>query len=95
MQQLYEISNRLINLVNTNFKRSLYNQINWNDTLIEIRGARGVGKTTLLLQKAKEVADTGKSVLYVSPVCFFGWSLIEQSFTSDCSNSLIIRPLRS
>ena len=66
MQQLHEISNRLLKSTSINFKRSLYNQIDWNDKLIEIKGARGVGKTTLMLQKAKEISDTGKSVLYIS-----------------------------
>lgn len=66
MQQLHEISNRLLKSTDINFKRSLYNQIDWNDKLIEIKGARGVGKTTLMLQKAKEISDTGKSVLYIS-----------------------------
>ncbi len=66
MQQLHEISNRLLKSTDINFKRSLYNQIDWNDKLIEIKGARGVGKTTLMLQKAKEISDSGKSVLYIS-----------------------------
>ena len=66
MEQLHEISKRLINLSELNFQRSLFNQINWNDKLIEIKGARGVGKTTLMLQKAKELSNAGKSVLYIS-----------------------------
>jgi len=66
MQQLHEISNRLINSTNSLFFRSLYNSANWDSRLIEIRGARGVGKTTIMLQKAKELSDAGKSVLYIS-----------------------------
>jgi predicted AAA+ superfamily ATPase len=66
MEQLYEISERLINRTEIDFNRSLYHSITWKDKLIEIRGARGVGKTTLMLQKAKELANSGKSVLYVS-----------------------------
>jgi len=34
--------------------------------LIEIKGARGVGKTTLMLQKAKELQNNNKKVLYIS-----------------------------
>jgi predicted AAA+ superfamily ATPase len=37
-----------------NFKRYLFNNINNSNQLIAILGARGVGKTTLLLQYAKE-----------------------------------------
>jgi predicted AAA+ superfamily ATPase len=66
MQQINEISNRLIRSVSLDFKRSLYANINWEERLIEIRGARGVGKTTLMLQKAKELSDKKESVLYVS-----------------------------
>jgi predicted AAA+ superfamily ATPase len=66
MEQLYEISNRLIQKVSTSFKRGLYTEINWNNRLIEIKGSRGVGKTTLMLQKAKEEQENGKNVLYFS-----------------------------
>ncbi len=66
MQELHEISNRLINSVKTFFFRSLYKSVNWESRLIEIQGARGVGKTTMMLQKAKELSNAGKSVLYIS-----------------------------
>ncbi len=66
MQQLHEISNRLINSTKTVFYRNLYSLINWENRLIEIQGARGTGKTTLMLQKAKELQSSGKSVLYIS-----------------------------
>lgn len=66
MEQLNEISNRLINTCTTDFKRNTYHQINWSQRLIEIKGARGVGKTTLMLQKAKELRDNGAHVLYIS-----------------------------
>jgi predicted AAA+ superfamily ATPase len=66
MQQVYEISNRLINSINADFKRNLYDQIDWTQRLVEIKGSRGVGKTTLMLQKAKELTALGKNVLYVS-----------------------------
>ena len=66
MEILQEISDRLISHISTSFKRSLYSEINWNSRLIEIRGARGTGKTTLMLQRAKELQEQGKNVLYVS-----------------------------
>jgi len=67
MIQITEISNRLINNITSPFKRNLYESIHWNDRLIELRGARGVGKTTLMLQKAKELQTKGKEkVLYFS-----------------------------
>jgi predicted AAA+ superfamily ATPase len=66
MDQLFEISNRLIQKVSIDFKRGLYSEINWNNRLIEIKGSRGVGKTTLMLQKAREAEENGKKVLYFS-----------------------------
>ena len=35
-------------------RRALMDEIDWNDRLIGIKGTRGVGKTTFLLQYAKE-----------------------------------------
>ncbi len=66
MQYLTEISNRLI--LNTDIRhiRPLYDKINWEQRLIEIKGSRGVGKTTLLLQYAKEKQSAGEQVLYAS-----------------------------
>ncbi|MBN2680975.1 MAG: ATP-binding protein [Bacteroidales bacterium] len=57
---------RLLKQTNYPFKRYLYEQINWNDRLIIIKGQRGVGKTTLILQYIKtEISDVTK-VLYIS-----------------------------
>lgn len=55
MEQIFNYSNKIISNVNTGFYRYLYSKINWGVRLIEITGARGVGKTTLMLQKAKEL----------------------------------------
>ena len=80
MQQLYEISNKLLNKVNLNFKRNLFTNIDWKQLLIEIRGARGVGKTTLMLQKAKELFDeNNQAVIYISldDAYFFNHSIVE------------------
>lgn len=55
IQEIFTYSNSLINKVSLDFKRYLYNEINWESRLIEVLGSRGVGKTTLMLQKAKEL----------------------------------------
>jgi predicted AAA+ superfamily ATPase len=79
MEQLLETGNRLIRLVNRDFVRALYASIDWTNRLIEIKGARGVGKTTLMLQKAKNLQEHGEQVLYVSldNAYFFRHQLIE------------------
>lgn len=48
-------------------KRSLMDAINWDSRLIGIRGARGVGKTTMLLQHIKErYGSNPDTALYAS-----------------------------
>lgn len=54
METLFRYSNRRIDRVNTDFKRYLWHDINWDSRLIGITGARGAGKTTLLLQYLKD-----------------------------------------
>lgn len=57
---------RLLKSVQFEFKRYLFDHIRWQDRLIIIKGQRGVGKTTLLLQYIQEhVKDLTKS-LYIS-----------------------------
>ena len=66
MERLRNKYLRLLNTVNFDYKRYLYDQINWDDRLIIIKGQRGVGKTTLLLQYIKsEIQDIEKS-LYIA-----------------------------
>lgn len=66
IQQLFEKHQKLIRNLNTKFKRDFIKQISWTDRLIGIKGARGVGKTTLLLQYIKETYKKSTSCLYVS-----------------------------
>lgn len=54
MITLLEQSERLVASVSQDFKRYLFDTIKWNNRLIGIKGARGTGKTTLLLQWIKE-----------------------------------------
>jgi uncharacterized protein len=67
MQQLYSAFYQQLSRVSVDFKRYLYNDINWNSRLIAITGSRGTGKTTLLLQHIKlNEAENLDEVLYVS-----------------------------
>ena len=80
MQILLEQSFQLIRYLKKDFKRSLFDKINWNNRLIEINGPRGAGKTTLMLQKAKELHNQSKNeVVYISldDPYFFNHSLLE------------------
>ncbi len=53
MQELLEQSQHLLDNTSLDFQRYLINQINWDSRLIGIKGARGTGKTTLILQWLK------------------------------------------
>lgn len=48
------------------FKRSLYSKINWEVRMLGIKGEKGVGKTTLVLQHIKETFKNPDDALYVS-----------------------------
>lgn len=50
IQPLLHNYHRRVMRVETHFLRYLYKEINWKARIIGIRGARGVGKTTMLLQ---------------------------------------------
>jgi hypothetical protein len=66
MEILFEKFYKKIDSVSLDFRRSLAGKINWNARLIGIKGARGVGKTTLLLQYIKANLPLDQSTLYVS-----------------------------
>lgn len=62
----------LLEHTNAPVRRILMDQINWNDRLIGIKGTRGVGKTTFLLQYAKEnFAPNDRLCLYVNMNNFY------------------------
>ena len=66
MERLFETFVKKITQTETTFVRSLMNEIDWNARLIGLKGARGVGKTTLLLQRIKLFHPLDGSVLYAS-----------------------------
>lgn len=63
---LKESSIRKISETELKYKRYLYGKINWNARMICIRGPRGTGKTTMLLQYIREHFENLNDVLYVS-----------------------------
>ncbi len=66
IEPLVRTYHRKLAATSLQFKRYLYGQINWDVRLIGIKGARGVGKTTLLLQHIKETHHNPDEALYVS-----------------------------
>jgi predicted AAA+ superfamily ATPase len=66
MESLYNYQNQLLASTQFLFRRDLLDEIDWGDRLIGLIGARGVGKTTCLLQHLTETEPEGQSGLYVS-----------------------------
>jgi len=67
MENLYKAFYQLLARTDTTFVRYLYSKIRWKNRLIAITGARGTGKTTMILQYVKRnFGNEPKDVLYVS-----------------------------
>jgi predicted AAA+ superfamily ATPase len=65
MEKLLEKSKKSIQSVSFPYQRDLIGKINWEWRMNGIIGARGTGKTTLLLQKIAQYQKEGIDVLYV------------------------------
>ncbi len=63
---MFKTYGRLLADTDLSFTRYLYDKINWNNRLIVIKGAKGVGKTTMLLQHIKRTFTDPQKALYVS-----------------------------
>lgn len=96
-ENLLEISAKKIRNTKENFVRSIDKAINWNSRLIGVRGARGCGKTTLLLQHLKnncmDLVSSGKA-LFVSldNIWFAKTSLLDlaESFSKNGGKILFL-----
>ena len=66
IQPLLNAYHRKLVATDLRFKRYLYDKINWDMRLIGIKGARGVGKTTMLMQHIKETFSNVDDAFYVS-----------------------------
>ena len=72
MEGFFKTHRYLVEHTNAPVRRTLMDEIDWSDRMIGIKGTRGVGKTTFLLQYAKEnfnVEDT--QCLYVNMNNFY------------------------
>lgn len=66
MQNLVNIHNTLLEQPRKTIRRELLDEINWDNRIIGIKGFRGVGKTTFLLDIVKEKFSNDKTCLYVN-----------------------------
>ena len=66
IRPIVEFYHSKLSQVSLDFKRYLYPQINWDSSVIGIMGERGVGKTTMLLQRIKEKYVNPDDTFYIS-----------------------------
>lgn len=72
MESFFRTHTYLVEHSNAPVHRLLANEIDWNDSMIGIKGTRGVGKTTFLLQYAKEHFESkDRRCLYVNMNNFY------------------------
>ncbi len=72
MEAFFRTHVYLVEHTDASVRRILMDEIDWSDRLIGIKGTRGVGKTTFLLQYAKEkFAPNDRRCLYVNMNNFY------------------------
>ena len=73
----------LLESTHPTLKRELINSIDWSERLICIKGFRGVGKTTFILDYLKQEFPSDKSVLYVNLNNFYFTKRTVVSFADE------------
>ena len=66
MQRLNSIYLHLLEEVSLDFTRYIYSEINWKNRLLLLKGSKGVGKTTMLLQHIKRTFPDVTKAFYAS-----------------------------
>lgn len=88
MEAFFRTHAYLVEHTNAPVRRTLMDEINWDDRMIGIKGTRGVGKTTFLLQYAKEKFGAhDKRCLYVNMNNFYFQGKGIADFAGDFVNN--------
>ena len=88
MEAFFRTHAYLVEHTNAPVHRTLMDEINWDDRMIGIKGTRGVGKTTFLLQYAKEKFGAhDKRCLYVNMNNFYFQGKGIADFAGDFVNN--------
>ena len=66
LSRLYSLSSRRVRDISIQYFRHLMSRIDWKNRLILLMGARGTGKTTMLLQRMKTAFPDSQEALYLS-----------------------------
>lgn len=82
MKNLVAKFRNVLKNVDTSYVRNIHDTIPWDDRLIAILGARGVGKTTLVLQHIKLYEDIGTTLfVYADDLWFSTHTLVDLAET--------------
>jgi predicted AAA+ superfamily ATPase len=66
MESLLEFQENILRQIKNDFRRYLLGQVNWSHRMIGIKGPRGAGKTTLILQHLKFDLGMPPEALYIT-----------------------------
>lgn len=90
--KLYEYMRELLSHTPLNFIRYKYNEINWDSRLTGIVGPRGIGKSTMILQRIKKTTDEHHLYVSADNLYFSNHSLIDlaDEFIKEGGNHLYI-----
>jgi uncharacterized protein len=67
MDVLYNFHDNMVRQAGNEFYRFLYGRVNWDERMIAIRGPRGAGKTTMMLQRIRyDLQADPTTALYLS-----------------------------
>lgn len=84
METFYRTHKYLVEHVYSPVRRELIDEINWSSRLIGIKGSRGVGKTTFLLQYALEkYGPDDRRCLYINMNHFYFYTHTLREFVSQ------------
>ena len=87
MEAFFRTHTYLVEHTNATLRRTLMDEIDWDDRMIGIKGTRGVGKTTFLLQYAKEKFARGdRQCLYINMNNFYFQGRGIADFAADFVN---------
>jgi predicted AAA+ superfamily ATPase len=66
LEKLFFYSNLFLQTPPSPYKRDIFNKINFNEKMVGLRGAKGVGKTTIIKQYLSTLPHNKDEILYVS-----------------------------
>ena len=74
---LVNFMNEQLSLVSLDFKRYMYEKLPWEARLVGLMGPRGVGKSTMILQRIKEMAEADQQQTLYIQSCIYSLRVLQ------------------